>query len=43
MAANGDEDEQQRFPSADYVLVLPLQLDAYDMPVAESYRDRVEA
>jgi hypothetical protein len=35
-------EDSGRFPAADYVVVLPLELDKYGMPTAESYRNRVD-
>ena len=41
MSDDKDPAESQRFPTADYVLQLPLELDKYGMPTAASYKSRI--
>lgn len=41
MSDDTDPADSQRFPTADYVLQLPLELDKYGMPTAESYQKRI--
>jgi len=35
------EEDEHKFPRADYVVVLPLEVDKYGMPTAESYKQRI--